>query len=807
MQHCAGINALAVSQDQHFLWTASRDSTIKQWDVSEDEPRLMYDLQGHVDWVNDVALFQGDSQLLVSCSSDGTLRVWDVSEEHHTLSADSHREPPLGKTSTACLSGHRDYITSLSASNKHRIVASGGLGGEFFLWDLNRISPRSTPKTVAKTQVNDLSGSVYSVALDTEGQLAFCGTANGSIYLIDTRVAKAQLEFHGHTGNVRALCLRPDGRILVSGSADHTIRVWDLRNERSAQTLAVHTDSVWSLVPETDDFSSILSGGRDGHIYRTCLSSRQCECLVQESAPVTSFIPCTFGSQTDPENARVAFVGDTNENSANYRKSCLWVSTSASSVKRWKVSKSGTKTNHFSEEHLFAASDNDSSSQENKNREISTKKFIAGSLPTLRSRAVFANGEKHPLPEASSPEAIIHGESPVTKVSVLTNRRHVLTESADGDVLLWDLTQGQVVRDLGKTGLKIAEKELFDPAHCIYPWFQPDTRLGCLAGVMRFPDCFSAEAYRRDLGYLEAPPDAKVNMAEEMLKSLFSEWFERRREIEESQNAGVPAEGRIERMHLDCAFKLQDKSSVVVMVSGFPNNIGFQPWRKEVNKFEGTEREGVIIPEWIANCVMHGSYPAGKQLKMAFCLEPAAGSGLPALLQSRLNAPRVLTIDKVADYILRKMADQKVNLVEQPLFWCPEKQANWEATHGNGTTKGNVNFRMDKAGEYEKESSEKSIAGSKSYLDGLTAGIKYLRPIIGSSKQSDGNGASTIKNTENVNGKPPLLITCGSVAVPWDFTLAAVRQWMWKRSEDLKLEYGILKPGVPLQPPKIRPPS
>ena len=43
-------------------------------------------------------------------------------------------------------------------------------------------------------------------------------------------------------------------------------------------------------------------------------------------------------------------------------------------------------------------------------------------------------------------------------------------------------------------------------------------------------------------------------------------------------------------------------------------------------------------------------------------------------------------------------------------------------------------------------------------------------------------------------------------AVPWDFTLAAVRQWMWKRPEDLKLEYGVRQPGVELRPPVIRPP-
>jgi hypothetical protein len=38
-----------------------------------------------------------------------------------------------------------------------------------------------------------------------------------------------------------------------------------------------------------------------------------------------------------------------------------------------------------------------------------------------------------------------------------------------------------------------------------------------------------------------------------------------------------------------------------------------------------------------------------KELKCAFVLLPAEGSGLPSLLQSRLNAPRILQVMKVGD--------------------------------------------------------------------------------------------------------------------------------------------------------------
>ena len=41
---------------------------------------------------------------------------------------------------------------------------------------------------------------------------------------------------------------------------------------------------------------------------------------------------------------------------------------------------------------------------------------------------------------------------------------------------------------------------------------------------------------------------------------------------------------------------------------------------------------------------------------------PPQGSGLPALLQGKLNAPRVLRVNKVVDYVLGKMREQGLAL-------------------------------------------------------------------------------------------------------------------------------------------------
>ena len=53
------------------------------------------------------------------------------------------------------------------------------------------------------------------------------------------------------------------------------------------------------------------------------------------------------------------------------------------------------------------------------------------------------------------------------------------------------------------------------------------------------------------------------------------------------------------------------------------------------------------MPPWAADAVLRGELPFVKELKSAFVLQPAEGSGLPSLLQSRLNAPRILQVMKV----------------------------------------------------------------------------------------------------------------------------------------------------------------
>lgn len=834
-----------VSPDASTLWTASRDSIIKKWSVPSTaetsssplsfSPTLKTDYEGHIDWVNAITLVNED--ILVSCSSDKTIRVWKAQGENSNDSTGTSVS-----RSEACLCGHTDYITSLVAARSRPIVASGGLGGEVMLWDLQNLTatpvlrttrsttasaaaaglpsePPTSTSGVPNAQISGIIGSIYSLAIDASGNIFTAGTSDGCIWLMDSRTGRVESQLRGHSETVRALCMRPDTSALLSGSSDHTIRAWDLRQRRAFSTLAVHTDSVWALAPADAGLESVYSGGRDGCVYRTHVASKMSQLVAEEKSPVTALAPVS---------ARGARLGD-----------ALWVATTKSSLNCWNLG-NGNDTEVPSDA-------------------ANKHSFVAGALPALRSRMTFTSSSntqttspgitnRPPLHPFSSIASTIIGAPPIRQIAVLTNRRHVLTQDAEDNILLWDLSIGAPVRDLGKVGtLQDAERQLFDPAHNVWPWFQPDTRLGCLAGVMESPGCFLAEAYKRDLGDAAAPADAKINMAQYMLGALFATWAERRTGEERFDDGGggggggeqqqgdkdqqmVDADEREEKFTALAnpassstssssvvAFSLRCELPPVIMVSG-GNEI--PPWRRTTDAFDGTEAERDVIPQWVADCVVRKKIPSGKDLKMAFILIPAANSGLPSLLQSKLNAPRVLGIDKVADYVMRKMADLGINLAEEPLFWSPEKQALWEEEQrigegGGGHSVGGSlsSAKGGDAGTIDtttttttakdgngNNNSTTTRSGSGAF--GSLINIRQLRPISASTAS-----ASTGTAAGSTPPNQALLITCGGAAVPWDFTLAAVKQWMWKRPEDLKLEYAIREPGSYLKTPIIRPPS
>lgn len=726
-RHCSGINCLAISQSSlpggnDLLFSGSRDGTLKRWELDEVSAVCHATFESHVDWVNDAVL---TGETLVSCSSDTTLKTWD---------------PFSDGVCTRTFRQHSDYVTCLAAASKNsNIVASGGLGREVFIWDIEAaLTPISrafesldddtsngvlssgnsvlSSTTGRGTNVNNNSTSlhmsqmqgyspiaakghkesVYALAMNDVGSLLVSGGTEKVVRVWDPRTGAKQMKLRGHSDNVRALILDSTGRFCLSGSSDSMIRLWDLGQQRCVHSYAVHTDSVWALA-STPNFSHVYSGGRDLSLYLTDLTTRESLMLCTEKHPLL----------------RLMLQDD-----------WIWVATTDSSIHKWPAE---VRNPHKIFQRGGA--------------------FLAGNLSFTRARACLEGSSL--VPVYTQPSYVIPGSAGIVQHEILSNRRQVLTKDAEGTVKLWEITRGAVIQDYGKVSFEEKKEELFEMVS-IPAWFTMDTRLGSMSIHLDTPQCFSAEMYAVDLNVPGASEEQKINLAQETLHGLLAHWLLRRRQKMSTQTSNgdiAPGQESALRNHISHridhddaethnsgvlpAFEFSTISPPSIITEGSQGG----PWRKKITELDGTEDEK-DLPWWCIDCVLNGRLPPRDSAKCSFYLHPYEGTTVQVSSNGKLSAPRILRIQKVINYVIEKM------VLDRPL----------------------------------------DNSNSETFTPVLSSSQSHAAAI------GDGSIRSGMRIWQP-KAKPMVEILCNNQVLSPDMSLATVRAYIWKKPDDLFLHY------------------
>ena len=272
--HANSITGLAYAPDGRTLASASRDETVKLWDLATGRIRRTF--RGHSGPLSAVA-FSPDGRLLAASgpvlvrgpggrweSGKGTaIKVWDVANgrERATLEHAWRDVPSL----TFSPDGAR--LAAIGGDSNARIwdVATGRLRTDF-----------SMPMPVWRMAI---SSDLKTLAVSPGGQ-------DRPVVLVDIAARKVVKTLAGAEGPIGSLAFSPDGTKLAAGVGARSkgrlltgrppvelpadLRIWDLgQDEPNAGKVIGHLKELFLVVAFSPDGRRLVAGGGDNTMLKT----------------------------------------------------------------------------------------------------------------------------------------------------------------------------------------------------------------------------------------------------------------------------------------------------------------------------------------------------------------------------------------------------------------------------------------------------------------------------------------------------------------------------------------------------------
>ena len=175
-------------------------------------------LQGHQEIVINMTI-SPDRKTLASASRDGTIRFWDI--ETRTLLRESII-PPEECSGAAGFC----YIGGLAFNPDGKILASSSEDNLIRFWDVE------TGAQITR-QFTGVEEFIIDLAFSPDGKILASTDVERMILFWDAEtMEQIGVPMLGHTGNVNRVLFNPDGTTLFSAGDDATIRIWDVQTQQ-----------------------------------------------------------------------------------------------------------------------------------------------------------------------------------------------------------------------------------------------------------------------------------------------------------------------------------------------------------------------------------------------------------------------------------------------------------------------------------------------------------------------------------------------------------------------------------------------
>jgi WD40 repeat protein len=296
--HDQAVNDVVLSSDNHWLFSGSRDGTIRMWDLLSENPSAAPYLLSCLGDEQEMVEISPDNEWLATGGMPGSLCLWNLQKE--VINSD-----PI------ILSSHPATLRSIKFNQDSDLLFSADSIGNLRIWDLTDLDSPSlsfeyalSEETISDADISEDFDRIIATTNDGQIHLISVEPTESSRYLLNCPIDWPYLasisSIHSmatvagdmkicvydlrdlntppivlteHEENIRDVSLSPNGEWLITTSADNLAYLWTMQDLTNPAFIhSRHENPIIDLV-FTHDSQQLITAGGDGRIYILDLTS------------------------------------------------------------------------------------------------------------------------------------------------------------------------------------------------------------------------------------------------------------------------------------------------------------------------------------------------------------------------------------------------------------------------------------------------------------------------------------------------------------------------------------------------------
>ena len=283
--HAQAVFSVSISPDCTMIASGSGDHTIWLWNVQTGKCHCV--IEGHSDWVCSVSFSPTNSQFLWSASKDGTVRQWDI-KGHQIGSAYKGNCVALSSVGSNFISWKDGgTVAVVQDSNSGRVIAklqppsggfycccfspdgrfiAGGAGNTIYVWDITNSDPCLAETFIGHT--NSITSLVFSSSLISSSQDKSIKFWQIGVSSMDPAAADSE-STPAASAPIESVSLEATEGIAISSDLAGVVKIWDILTGLCKETFQTPAEG-WRNVQLIDGrLTSVWLEDKKIHIWET----------------------------------------------------------------------------------------------------------------------------------------------------------------------------------------------------------------------------------------------------------------------------------------------------------------------------------------------------------------------------------------------------------------------------------------------------------------------------------------------------------------------------------------------------------